>query len=113
MIEKPGSIITAPKAINLVSLTFYTWESGHPQQKGACEIEWQRTKKTGGPGEASHGTSYEGISVNILITETTLSTLLCGFVALPIETEHVDVPTPLRDATGLGAMSQKHPFPQR
>lgn len=45
-------------------------------------------------------------AVNILITETTLSTLLCGLVPLPIETEHVNVPSPLEDATGLGTMSQ-------
>lgn len=45
-------------------------------------------------------------AVNILITETTLSTLLCGLVLLPIETEHVNVPSPLEDATGLGTMSQ-------
>lgn len=45
-------------------------------------------------------------SVNILITETTLSTLLCELVPVPIETEHVNVPSPLEDATGLGTMSQ-------
>lgn len=45
-------------------------------------------------------------SVNILITETTPSTLLYGLVTLPMETEHVKVPSPLEDATGLGTMSQ-------
>lgn len=45
-------------------------------------------------------------SVNILITEKTLSTLLCGLVPPPIGTEHVKAPSPLEDATGLGTMSQ-------